>query len=164
MSPCVAVFCSVLQRVAACRSVFQCIVVCCYVLQCVAVRCSVLQCIALCCRVLEVLHWLVVYCSVWLAGTRLSCHKYELVHMLPYLALCCSVSQCVTVCWSCNTWMSHVTCMNESCHASEWVVSHVWMIHVRHRMRYVTEMNESCHVSHIRHMQESRHEYDWVMS
>jgi len=118
----------------------------------------------MCCRVLQVLHWLAVYCSVWLAGTCLSCHKYELVRMLQCLALCCSASQCVTVCWSCHTWMSHMTYMNESCHASEWVMSHIWMILVTHRMRYVTQMNESCHISHIRHMQESRHAFDWVMS
>jgi len=34
--------------------------------------------------------------------------------------------------------MSHVTCMNESCHMYEWVMSHVWMSHV-------TCMNESYH-------------------
>ena len=42
---CVAVCCSVLQRVAACCSVMQCVAMCCSVLQCVAVRCSVLQCV-----------------------------------------------------------------------------------------------------------------------
>ena len=42
-------FCSVLQRVAACCSVVQCGVV----LQCVAVCCSVLQCVAVCCSVLQ---------------------------------------------------------------------------------------------------------------
>jgi len=36
-----------------------------------------------------------------------------------------------------HIWMSHVTCMNESCHIYEWVMSH---------------MNESCHT------------YEWVMS
>jgi len=41
-------------------------------------------------------------------------------------------------------YMSHVavakdnTCMNESCHTYEWVMSHIWMSHVTH-------MNESCH-------------------
>jgi len=28
------------------------------------------------------------------------------------------------------TWMSHVTHMNESCHAYHWVTSHIWMSHV----------------------------------
>ena len=41
--------------------------------------------------------------------------------------------------------MSHVTHMNESCHAHEWVMSHTWMSHVTH-------MNESCHT------------HEWVMS
>jgi len=50
---CVAVCCSVLQRVAVCCSVLQCVAVCCSVLQCVAVCCSVLQCVAVCCRVTQ---------------------------------------------------------------------------------------------------------------
>ena len=43
---CVAVCCSVLQRVVVCCSVLQCVAVCCSVLQRVVVCCSVLQCIA----------------------------------------------------------------------------------------------------------------------
>ena len=43
---CVAVCCSVLQRVDILKS--QCIAVCCSVLQCVAVCYSVLQCVAVC--------------------------------------------------------------------------------------------------------------------
>ena len=50
---CVAVCCSVLQRVAACCSV-------CSVLHCVAVCCSVLQFEAVCC---SVLHCVAVYCN-----------------------------------------------------------------------------------------------------
>jgi len=50
---CVAVCCSVLQRVAACCSVLQCAAVCCSVLQCVAVCCNLLQCAAVCCCVLQ---------------------------------------------------------------------------------------------------------------
>jgi len=42
---CVTVYCSVLQRVAVCRSVLK---VCCSVLQCMAVSCSVLQRVAVC--------------------------------------------------------------------------------------------------------------------
>ena len=37
-----------------------------------------------------------------------------------------------------RTWMSHITHMNESCHAREWVGSHRWMSRV-------AQMNESCH-------------------
>jgi len=75
LSDCVAVCCSVLQRVAAYGSVWQCVAVarpstmapfsfashpsecgaacrvCCGVLQCVAVCCSVLRCVAVCCGV-----------------------------------------------------------------------------------------------------------------
>jgi len=72
---CVAVCCSMLQRVAMCCRVVngiegrlnmtvmlpfenvyrwvvaECVVVCCSELQCVAVCCSVLQCVAVCCSV-----------------------------------------------------------------------------------------------------------------
>jgi len=48
---CVAVCCSVLQRVAVrCSNGYT---VCCSVLQCVAVCCSVLQYVAVCCSVLQ---------------------------------------------------------------------------------------------------------------
>jgi len=64
---CGAVWCSVVQCVAVCRSwcalgtsagccsVLQCVAVCCSVLQCVAVCCSVLQCVAVCSSVLGLL-------------------------------------------------------------------------------------------------------------
>jgi len=42
-------------------------------------------------------------------------------------------------------WMSHITHVNESYHACEWVILHIWMSHVTH-------MNESCHT------------YEWAMS
>jgi len=47
---------SVLQCVAVCRSVLQCVAVCCNVSQCVAVCCSVLQCVAVCCRCHKLRH------------------------------------------------------------------------------------------------------------
>jgi len=62
---CVAVCCSVLQRVARRlyvskthmslqgAGVLQCVAVCCSVLQCVAACCSVLQRVAACCSVLQ---------------------------------------------------------------------------------------------------------------
>ena len=69
-----------------------------------------------------------------------------------------------------HIWMSHVTCINESCHTYEWVMSlmsHIWMSHVTH-------MNESWHthewfmshiwMSHGAHINESCHTYEWVMS
>jgi len=66
-----------------------------------------------------------------------------------------------------QTWMSHVTHMNESCHTYEWVMSHIWMSHV-------TQVVDSCHtyelvishiwMSHVTHMNESCHTYAWVMS
>jgi len=73
-----------------------------------------------------------------------------------------------------HIWMSHVNtlkwvtshiCMSDVTH--EWVMSHIWIIHVTH-------LNESCHtyewvishiwMSHITHMNESCHTYEWVMS
>ena len=43
-----------------------------------------------------------------------------------------------------HVWLSHVTCMNESCHTHEWVMSHVWISHATH-------VSESCPI------------YRWVM-
>jgi len=64
-------------------------------------------------------------------------------------------------------WMSHVTHMDESCHAYGWVTSRIWMSHVTH-------MDESCHaygwvmsriwMSHVTHMDESRHANRCIMS
>jgi len=57
--------------------------------------------------------------------------------------------------------------LNESCHAHEWVLTHIWMSHVTHT-------NESCRtyewvmthtwVSRVTHMNESCHTCDGVMS
>jgi len=105
-----------------------------------------------------------------------------------------------------HTWMRHVTRMNEACHTYEWGMAHIWMSHVTHLrgqepasscpppwelwqcvsmsfipMSHVTHMNESCHtyewdmshiwishvtkwMSHVTHMNESCHTYEWVMS
>ena len=53
-----------------------------------------------------------------------------------------------------HIWMSHVKHMNEWCHAYEWVMSHKWMSHV-------TYMNESCHTNEwvMAHMNQSCHTY-----
>jgi len=66
-----------------------------------------------------------------------------------------------------HMWMSHATHVNESCHTCEWVVSHMWMSRVTH-------VNESCHtcesvVSHmwmsrVTHVHESWHTCGWVVS
>jgi DNA-directed RNA polymerase subunit N (RpoN/RPB10) len=71
-----------------------------------------------------------------------------------------------------HIWMSLVTHMNESCHTYESVMSHIWMIHGTPRMSYVTHKNESCYtceramshiwMSHMAHMKESCHKYEWV--
>jgi len=45
----------------------------------------------------------------------------------------CTHTVCVRVCVCvCDVCMSHGTYVNESCHANEWVVSHIWMNHVTH--------------------------------
>jgi len=70
--------------------------------------------------------------------------------------------------------------MNESCHAYEWVMSHIWMRHVTHRMSHVIRINASCHtyeschkyecvmshiwMRHATHLNESCHTYECVMS
>ena len=74
---CVAVCCSVLQRVAVCCSVLQCVAAFCNVLQCVAVCCSVLQCVT----------------YEWVIESR---HMY----VLQCVAVCCSVLQCAAICCS----------------------------------------------------------------
>ena len=53
MSRCIAVRCSVLQRVAACCSVLQWVAACCSVLLRVAAWCCVLQYVAVCCSVFQ---------------------------------------------------------------------------------------------------------------
>jgi len=59
---CGAVWCSVVQRVAACCSMLQCVAAC--VLQYAAVCCSVLQCVTVCCSVLREEHVTDVFCGV----------------------------------------------------------------------------------------------------
>ena len=84
---CVAVCCSVLQRVGACAvrySVLQCVAVRCSVLQGVAARwrvSSVSQCAAVCCSVLQRVQYTAVRCNV--------------LQRVGACAVCCSVLQCV---------------------------------------------------------------------
>jgi len=56
------------------------------------------------------------------------------------------------------TWTSHVTCMNESCHIHNWVMSLFWTSHAR--MSHVTHTNEWCHT----YEWVSSHTYEWFMS
>jgi len=74
---------------------------------------------------------------------------------------------------------SHVTHINESCHIYEWVMWHICMCDMWHTWHtdHVTSqqrplrgstrfMNDSYHISssHVTHMNESCHTYEWVMS
>ena len=96
---------SVLQRVSARCSALLCVVVCCSALQCNAVCCSALRCSAVRCSALQ---------CVAVCLSSLQC-----------VAVCCSVLQSVAVCCSvlqCNELLSHVTHMQESCHAHTYVI------------------------------------------
>jgi len=89
VAACVAVRCSVLQRVPAC----------CCVLRCVAECCCALQCVAVC-------------VAVWHEPDKHSCHRtlsqellplcvavcYCALYVLQCAAVCCSAVQCVAVC------------------------------------------------------------------
>jgi len=85
---CVAVCCSVLQRVTdgGVRLCHMCArtLLHCSVLQCVAVCCSVLQFVAVCCSVLQ----------------RVTDGGVRVCHMCARTLLHCSVLQCVAVCYS----------------------------------------------------------------
>ena len=88
------------------------------------------------------------------------------------LSLCVYVFECVIK----YEWMSHVTRMNEWCHTSEWVMSHIWMSHVVHlnescctsewvrshiRMSHV-RCREHIWMSHVTLMNESHPIYEWI--
>jgi len=119
-----AVCCSVLQRVAACRSMLQrlqcvfntlstwmqiaigsrlycsamlqCVVLCCSVLQCIAVRCSALQCVAACLRYTVDL----IADRDWVTLLQVCCSAMMQCVAFCYVAVCCRVLQCVAVCYS----------------------------------------------------------------
>jgi len=118
MSPCVAVCCSVLQRVAACCSVTMSLKWLSHKVSkitkspCVAVCCSVLQCVAACCSVTMSLKWpstksvksqclpvlqrVAAFCSVTMSLKWLF-HKVSRITMSPCVAVCCSVLQRLAV-------------------------------------------------------------------
>jgi len=102
----VAVCCSVLQCVAMCRGVLQCVAVCCGVLRCVATRTksqAERRGDLVCCSVLQrgrVLQRVAMCCSVYQHARSLKLRAeailYVVVCVWPCVAVCCSVSQCVT--------------------------------------------------------------------
>jgi len=121
-----------------------CFAVSCSELQWVAVSCSESQCVFTMCRDIS--------------------HSY--VAYGPFLNDSCRTCKGVMS----HVWMSHVSCLNESCPSDrtllrgwrgahsrrqtyEWVIFNIWMRHVSH-------MNESCHT----HTNESGDAYKWVMS
>ena len=73
-----------------------------------------------------------------------------------------------------HIWMSHVTHMDGSCSTYEWVMSHIWMSHVPHgpvgsvckNLHFIAAITEMLLIwmSHVTHMHETRHKYEWVMS
>jgi len=109
---CVAVWCSVLQRVAVCMCaastnsvswaarnlVMQCGAMCCSVVQCVVLSCTVLQCGAVCCSVVQ--------CGAVCCG-ELQCVcvlfprtlylRWRRNPVLQHVAACCSELQCSVV-------------------------------------------------------------------
>ena len=65
--------------------------------------------------------------------------------------------------------MSRVTTiLNESCHPHEQVVSHIWMSHVTHMNKscyaYEWVMSQTYWMSRVTHTNESCHTHEWVMS
>jgi len=98
----------------------------------------------------------------------------------------CQTYECVMS----HMWMSHVTHMNESCHAYEWIVlyNHTYECVMSHVcMRHITRVNISClpaschtyagspvchtfesdtsriQMTHVERMNGSRHTYEWAM-
>jgi len=115
----VAVCCSLLQFVAVCRSLLQSVAVWYSVLQCVAVRCSPLQSVAVCCGVRH-------SASVGSCGkeasscsplSQLSPDYLGSACVLRYVAVCCSVLQCVGLFPNCllTIWGLHVCCSVLQC-------------------------------------------------
>jgi len=66
-----------------------------------------------------------------------------------------------STCDAVRIWMSHVTHMNESCHARGRVMSHVWTCDA---VRIHEWVMSHIWMSHVTHMNESCHTYAWVMS
>ena len=79
--------------------------------------------------------------SLWVSPYSAVCGSVNLIcaGFLFYVAVCCSVLQCVAVWWPtyvmCQIWMRHVLPVDESRCTYEWVSSTI-------RMGHVTRMNE----------------------
>jgi len=62
----------------------------------------------------------------------------------------------IRMCVTSRIWMSHVTHMDESCHANRFVMSRIWMSHVTHLTALV--------MGHVTYTEESQWTHVWVMS
>jgi len=177
----VSVCCNVLQRIAAsrirafargcpqvCFSVLQYVAACCSVLQCIAVPriwafaggcpqvcCSVLQRGAACCSVLQCLEYersreggCLQVCCRYVAGLL---QRDSVPRIWTFAGFCPHEGECViSFTWRshcANTWMSHVTHVNESRHSYGWVMSHIWMGYVTHN-KWVISLIWISHVTH----------------
>jgi len=158
---CAAVCCSVLQRVAVSCSVLQCVAMCCSVLQCVIyihISRSYVTHMNESCYTYEwalMLHVCVSrgvhmndfrMCNMAHSYATHSCihilRGYVLINSHSYVwydSFICNMTHLYGVC----IWMSHVAHANESCYSYKWVVSNVWVWHLR--MSHVTNIKELCH-------------------
>jgi len=105
---------------------------------------------------------------------RESCHTRIPLKFVPMTCVPC-LTRMNESCHTCHAyewvmshiWMSHGTHTNESCHTYEWGMARIWMSHGTH-------VNESWHtykcvlphirMSHVTHTSESWHTYEWVMA
>jgi len=105
---------------------------------------------------------------------RESCHTRIPLKFVPMTCVPC-LTRMNESCHTCHAyewvmshiWMSHGTHTNESCHTYEWGMARIWMSHGTH-------VNESWHtykcvlphirMSHVTHTSESWHTYAWVMA
>jgi len=69
-------------------------------------------------------------------------------------------------CHALHKWISHVTHLHESCHTRDWVKACIWMSHVtHHRLEWsLGQIKWSRWMSHVTHLNESCHPCGWVVS
>jgi len=118
----------------------QCVAVCCSVLQCIAVCCSVLQCVAVCCSVLQ--------CVATNASTIVS----TVILIRANVAFSRSEKAIV-----CAAWIMLVLQHHLALYAQESGVKK------RQRVRHCFRGMSHTWISHITHMDESRHAYECVI-
>jgi len=101
-------------------------------------QCLYLQCVvAVCCCIAEsAIFVLAVCCSVVLHCVARSWHTWS--WYVPESTAFCHAYE----------WVSHVTCMNESCNAFEQVMSHTWMSHDTHMNDIVASTKRVRRVTH----------------